>query len=51
MGRLPNWIVVEMLVVAAAAAAAALFVGFLCFLASTSLLDDICPSSFVLGYP
>lgn len=46
MGRLPNWIVVEMLVVAAA-----LFVGFLCFLASTSLLDDICPSSFVLGYP
>lgn len=50
MGRLPNWIAVEMLVVAAAAAAA-LFVGFLCFLASTSLLDDICPSSFVLGYP
>lgn len=50
MGRLPNWIVVEMLVVAAAAAAA-LFVGFLCFLASTSLLDDICPSSFVHGYP
>lgn len=49
MGRLPNWIVVEMLVVAAAAAA--LFVGFLCFLASTSLLDDIFPSSFVLGYP